>query len=473
MIDKSEVIIYKMTLGYTIPLTGHVAALLLIVSSLQTLSVCAEKDSNPYVWGENPNKGFKMYWNDAANVIQDLEQFQSLYVKYHGCVWSECSVDSFDDDGEYRDGDEYWYQDRTQPFCANAAYSLYGELKSHWGGLFNSCTRSTYINSFFTYGGADTLLSVLDISTSTIFDDEYVDDDGNSNTNSNAVCYEVEDEYANYNNRRGLGSGDGDDDYQGMSSTMGCSAEGAFSVALFSGDTCDGNHFLKTSDELTKYNRGANRIKCKQIWNLRKDVTNNRRELENEGNDNGSYYTPASSAEALLMNSWACDIQIYPQGCPDPFKLKKKYDAVLAAVSSGQSANKALRIARLKAPLKFLSAIMLLAGLVLLGGAYFIQNKSKGIFTSLYADTTELLCVKAPMTYKYCLSRVRKILGKRQKRKRSKSKKKKYRRRSRREKAAQEIEDEQDFGEELEDHPDPSSYYIEERDGEEHADRGL
>jgi hypothetical protein len=94
MIDKSEVTRCKMTLRHTIPLTARVAALLLIVS-LQTLLVCADKDSNPYAWGENPNNRFKMYWNDASNVLQDLDQFQSLYVKYHGCVWSECSVDSF------------------------------------------------------------------------------------------------------------------------------------------------------------------------------------------------------------------------------------------------------------------------------------------------------------------------------------------------------------------------------------------
>ena len=67
--------------------------------------VQAEKDSNPYPWGENPNNGFKMYWNDAPNVLQDLDKFSALYIKSHGCVWSECSVgDDYDDDGEDRDG---------------------------------------------------------------------------------------------------------------------------------------------------------------------------------------------------------------------------------------------------------------------------------------------------------------------------------------------------------------------------------
>jgi hypothetical protein len=68
------------------------------------LIVRAEKDSNPYPYGENPNNVFKMYWNDAGNIMQDLSKFSSLHIRYHGCVWSECQVDSYDDDGENRDG---------------------------------------------------------------------------------------------------------------------------------------------------------------------------------------------------------------------------------------------------------------------------------------------------------------------------------------------------------------------------------
>lgn len=73
-------------------------------TNTSVLFVRAEKDSNPYPYGENPNNVFKMYWNDAGNIMQDLSKFSSLYIRYHGCVWSECQVDSFDDDGENRDG---------------------------------------------------------------------------------------------------------------------------------------------------------------------------------------------------------------------------------------------------------------------------------------------------------------------------------------------------------------------------------
>jgi hypothetical protein len=50
------------------------------------VGVSTEKDSNYYPWGTNPNVNYEMYWHDAANVLQDIDQFDSLYIKYHGCV---------------------------------------------------------------------------------------------------------------------------------------------------------------------------------------------------------------------------------------------------------------------------------------------------------------------------------------------------------------------------------------------------
>jgi hypothetical protein len=49
-------------------------------------TVMAEKDSNWYQYGKNPNTKFSMYWKDAQNVLQDLSKFRSLHIKYHGCV---------------------------------------------------------------------------------------------------------------------------------------------------------------------------------------------------------------------------------------------------------------------------------------------------------------------------------------------------------------------------------------------------
>lgn len=47
----------------------------------------AEKDSAYYPDGmENPNVNNKMYWADAANVLEDLSKFDALYISHHGCA---------------------------------------------------------------------------------------------------------------------------------------------------------------------------------------------------------------------------------------------------------------------------------------------------------------------------------------------------------------------------------------------------
>ena len=47
----------------------------------------AERDSAFYPDGmENPNVNSKMYWADSNNVLDDLSQFDALYITHHGCV---------------------------------------------------------------------------------------------------------------------------------------------------------------------------------------------------------------------------------------------------------------------------------------------------------------------------------------------------------------------------------------------------
>lgn len=47
----------------------------------------AEKDSNYYPEGMvNSNVDEKMYWRDASNVLEDLGEFDALYVTFHSCV---------------------------------------------------------------------------------------------------------------------------------------------------------------------------------------------------------------------------------------------------------------------------------------------------------------------------------------------------------------------------------------------------
>ena len=49
--------------------------------------IAAEKDSAVYPDGmENPNVNNKMYWADAMNVLEDISQFDALYITHHGCA---------------------------------------------------------------------------------------------------------------------------------------------------------------------------------------------------------------------------------------------------------------------------------------------------------------------------------------------------------------------------------------------------
>ena len=259
---------------------------------------------------------------------------------YTHCSWSECAVDNNDDDGENRDGDEQWYLARTQDFCANVAFSLYGIPKNHVSVM--SCSRGNFINSFFTYGGADTLLESLGKSPNLYYDGSYVNGYYNSNYEngynvSNADCVVDEDSY--------------------MSSTMGCSIGGKFVMAEFEGDYCHGTDFYDIIDPLHKYNRQMGRLGCHRIW--------------------GRNFGSSAMASQLFKNSWSCDLNLYPNGCPDPYGKKASYDYALRAVAHGQSASWAVANMKLKLPLRILSWLMIVSGIFFLIFGYHVQNRDR------------------------------------------------------------------------------------------------
>lgn len=247
-------------------------------------------------------------------------------------------MDNNDDDGEDRDGDEQWYLSRTQDFCANVAFSLYGIPKNHLSLM--TCSRGNYINSFFTYGGADTLLNALGKTPKVYYDGEYVDNWYNSNyasNTSNADCVVDNDSY--------------------MSSTMGCAAGGMFAMAIFQGEYCHGSDFYDIIDPLLNYNRQMNRIGCHKIW----------------GRGVGS----RSTATTLLSYSWSCDLDLYPKGCPDPYGQKARYDYALRAVAHGQSPTWAVTNMKLKRPLRILSWLLFILGIFFLIFGYNVQNRER------------------------------------------------------------------------------------------------
>uniref|UniRef100_A0A6T7IZY0 Uncharacterized protein n=1 Tax=Attheya septentrionalis TaxID=420275 RepID=A0A6T7IZY0_9STRA len=294
--------------------TAPLPLLLWLVFSLNVLCD-AERDGNA-PWGDKkPPRGFEMWWRDPANVLEDLSLFSSLYISVskNTCIWSEYGIDNFDDDGEGRDGDEEWYMGRTQPYRANVAYDLYGVLKGQL--RLNKCSRSTYINTFVTNMGADTIFNLLkktnqgntgsmtaatssqgdgnaycgigEDSTTNDADQEY---DENENQNGDGRRRKLEDGHEDY----------GDDD-NSVSSTMGCSSKGSFVKASFQGSYCNGNYFLWETDKMSSYNHAMSRIGCTKVY----------------GN--------GRSGDTLLSMSSACDGFSHQGRCPDPYGLKKRY----------------------------------------------------------------------------------------------------------------------------------------------------
>ena len=61
--------------------------LLLAVAALTT-TASSNRDDTYYTNGiTNPNvEQQKMYWHEGRNVLEDLDQFDKLYVTYHSCA---------------------------------------------------------------------------------------------------------------------------------------------------------------------------------------------------------------------------------------------------------------------------------------------------------------------------------------------------------------------------------------------------
>ena len=314
----------------------------------------------------------------------------------HLCSWSECAVDDTDDSvvGDNRDGDEQWYQYRTQEFCANAAYSLYGAKKEDSG--FFGCTRGHFINSFFTYGGADNLLQAVGI-TPVVY---YNNDGGNGNKqgsssgNSNAVCHEIESD--------GQQQQSGDDN--SLVSSMGCNAVGGYNIASFQASNCDGNYFLKEIDSFDAYNNLHSRVGCHRIWD------------KGMKSDYALMY--------LLNNSWSCDLELYPNGCPDPYGNKERWDYALRTVANGGNAQLAYRNMLYKMPLRILSIFFAALAFVTVAFGYYVRNrervhskggKFRGFLRCIGEDIYELVRIARKSTVKTLRSQIKKARRKRKK----------------------------------------------------------
>jgi len=275
------------------------------------------------------------YWTDAQDILDNVDQYQALWVKFHNCVWSECAVDDNDDDGEGRDGDENWYQGRIQEFCANAAYSLYGIPKNWISAPLMGCSQGHYIDSFFTYNSSDIFLRAMgDSKTNNLFDDD------------NLIW--------------GVGKGGAGchDNGDGSSSALGCTVDGKYGLATFGDEYCDGNYFY--SIEAMHAYSSRMKTSCHLIYGR-----------------NGWVSGSSESVAELLSNSWSCDVELYPHGCPDPYGKKKIKSDALHAASKGWNPSLAYNNSRFKRPIRITACFFLVLGIFFFLFSYRLSNKDR------------------------------------------------------------------------------------------------
>ena len=290
-----------------------------LTSALSVGVAKAEKDTNYYRPGfVNPNTLNAMYWEDAKNVLQDLDQFESLHVMYHGCVTAQygssySKMEHQDHGGEGGSmgcgatdgGDEYWYMGQTQCFVPQAVYSLYGVLKGNTQ-KGSACAKKTFINSFFTTYGVEAFASPLGVDT--------------TYANSYCTVNEGNGEDNKQNEEHGEKYG-----YSGYTSYgMGCSA-GKFVTGSFRGGFCDGNDYIETIDTLDSFNAELEALGCTQIYDSSSGYTYYEDEDGEEGIDDIEDFTTVD----ILKVSKSCDVKMYADHCADPHGLLKKYEKKL------------------------------------------------------------------------------------------------------------------------------------------------
>jgi hypothetical protein len=228
-------------------------------------------------------------------------------------------------------GDESWYVGSTPCFRANAAYSLYGVFTTEDGTSSSTsrrasapvsmCNKKTYINSFYTTGGATMLSSALGINDYTGMATEtctvsYVNGGNQDNNKDQKNDRDGKDDKNNQNNK--------------MSSTMACDDNGNFEYSMFEGGDCDGSNYNSTEDTLDSYNEAMQGIECVQIWSYEAYVL--------KSNSYGSSYSKhnnnrhrqlgyGSAAETILALSSPCNNYYYPgsPSCPGPVNEPKAH----------------------------------------------------------------------------------------------------------------------------------------------------
>jgi len=304
----------------------------------------ASQDSAFYPNFANPNvKNHEMYYRESVNVLQDMMEgeFDSLFIRYHGCVWSEYGSGS----GENKDqgncggdgGDEHWYMGRTQCYRPNVAYTLYGVKHGAVVPKEGVCSKKHYINSFFTSYGIESFGDSIgfeygNYGAETGCEAEEGDDDGNQQNQQNNGG--DKDNYVPEHNEQ---------IYAGYTSSgLACSAEGQFVTATFSGAFCEGRHFQSVTGSFTEMNGALDSLGCVMIFNNGTTFEDEYHAAYYNGDDEGQEDDgdiEDSMAWTLLTASSACSTTQYPKRCPDPWGAKSRRDSALrnSALAAGRN----------------------------------------------------------------------------------------------------------------------------------------
>lgn len=371
-----------------------------LLASLCSIAL-ASKDSTSTLYPNgvtNPNVDNAMYWEDSKNVLQDLSQFDKLYVQYHGCTWSPYfEATDGDDDGDNicngGEGDSEsftWYLGMAGCSRAQVAYSLYGTLK---GSKDKGCRKSQFINSFFTFGGIQAWISSMqslgalqDFSTS------------NGNDEDRRLDY---DEYTiastctavGGDNRRNLDEGDtaygeGLNGYNfnegAYSIGVGCTTAGNFRLYEFQGSYCHADNSTQIVNTLNAFNSALEAQTCVQIYDGSSYAYNG---------DDGDQ--DAASPLTVLAQSKSCSTQ-WSTNCPDPYGKVAQYETAIARALMNEEDYAALE--KKESRFKSATIFFFVAGTLLLSLAYFIthpfqQRKARSFIKdtkSVHSTTTDI-----------------------------------------------------------------------------------
>ena len=300
---------------------------------------------------------------------------------------------------EDNEGYDYWYLDGRPAFKANSAFTLYGILKndtaSENGG--SVCNKGTYINSFFTTHGVETIADPFGISGS----------DGDGSYVPSSECVEADRRELGDQEERVLG---GNRDHREGDSYGTACYDGQFVFGKFSGPYCIGSTVTAIIDTFDDFNAEMQNITCRQIYSEEGSVAYGRsyhggegRKLEevyddgynngddayndnyNDGYDDGynngdgydDGYNNGDDASVsydpftILEYSAACSLTLYPDFCPDPYGLKKDYEKTLEIALKSRPV---MDSGRGKQAMKIVSAVFFSVGLALFGSAFFIKK---------------------------------------------------------------------------------------------------